>query len=129
MRYNTKQRNGIISFFKTRADKSFTLDDLLSEIETQGIAKSTLYRIAAELTEEGILRKTRDGGGRKCSYQYISCGGCRHLHIKCRSCGKLIHLDEDISHRLEGEILYFSGFKLDTDALIYGNCPACITTN
>ena len=48
--------------------------------------------------------------------------------LKCKDCGRLIHLDDDISHLVENEILKLKGFALDEGALLYGRCDKCNLT-
>lgn len=126
MTYNTKQKNEILAFFKAHPDKSFTLDSVIEALQGAGIGKSTVYRLASALTEEGILRKARDGIGRKSTYQLVDCHDCHsHFHLKCRMCGRLVHLDEELSHRLEERVMSEAGFLLDDSTLLYGRCESC----
>ena len=121
MAYNTKQKNEIISFFKNHADKSFTPDEVYEGVCFAGIGKSTVYRITASLAEAGILRRERDGRGGKCTYQLIQCHDCHeHLHLKCRECGRLVHLDESISTALGESLKSTIGFSLDESTMLYG---------
>ena len=126
MTYNTKQKERIIAFFRDNADKSFTADELISEICDGGSGKSTVYRIIASLCEGGMLRKTQDGDNGKCSYQLIDCHSCHsHLHLKCRDCGKLVHLEGAVSRELERALRETQGFELDESTMIYGRCESC----
>ena len=124
--YNTRQKNEIIAFFRSHPDESFTLDRVYEGVCGSGIGKSSVYRIAATLAEEGVLRKEPDGEGGRMSYQLIGCSECHeHLHLKCRECGRLVHLDEEASHALEQRLISSAGFRLDESALIYGKCESC----
>ena len=126
MAYQTKQKNEIVSFFEAHSDKSFTPDQVFDGVSDSGIGKSTVYRITASLAEAGILRRERDGGGGKYTYQLIKCGDCHeHLHLKCRECGKLVHLDEKLSHALGASLKSNAGFSLDESTLLYGRCESC----
>lgn len=126
MAYNTKQKNEILSFFRAHSDESFTLDRVCEALCPSGIGKSSVYRIAATLAEDGILKRTQDGSGGKSSYQLMECGGCReHLHLKCRECGRVVHLDEEISHALEERLISTAGFRLEQSAMLYGRCEEC----
>ena len=49
-----------------------------------------------------------------------------HLHLKCVDCGRLIHLDEDVSDALQSDLLRAAGFTVDgRSTTIYGTCAAC----
>ena len=125
MAYNTKQKNEIISHFTNNPDKSFTADQVFASLE--GIGKSSVYRIIAALADEGILKREQDG--RKCAYRLPAYSGCHeHLHLKCRECGRLLHLDEEISHALEDKLKSSVGFSLDESTLLYGKCESCKLT-
>ena len=109
------------------ADKSFTSDQVFDSLVGSSIGKSTVYRIIASLAEAGILRRERDGDEGKYTYQLIECKGCHeHLHLKCRECGKLVHLDEKISSSLGESLKSAVGFSLDESTMLYGKCESCL---
>ena len=122
MTYNTKGKNEIISYFQSRQDESFTAEEVF--LCLSGSGHSSVYRIIATLAEEGVLKREQEG--RKTKYRLPACEGCHeHLHLKCRECGRLVHLDEEISHALENKLRESIGFSLDESALLYGKCESC----
>lgn len=126
MTYNTEKRAAIIAFFSERASEAFSLDEVCARLLPDGHGKSTVYRLASKLVEEGVLRKITEQSSRHCTYQYIGGTGCsEHLHLKCRECGRLIHLDEDSTRSLEERLLFAEGFTLDEKTLIFGKCSDC----
>lgn len=126
MTYNTKRREEIIEYFKSRADESHSLKEVLSALTTGGEGESSVYRIVASLCESGILRKLNDPKSRHCKYQFVGGESChRHLHLKCTSCGRLIHLDSEKSKKLKESILVLGDFNLDESAFLFGECLAC----
>ena len=126
MTYNTEKRAGILDFFSKSGGQPFSAEDICSAILKDGRGKSTVYRLIAKLVEEGQLRRISDGKTRHVTYQYVQTGHCsKHLHLKCKGCGRMIHLDEQISHNLEANILKIEGFTIDVGALLYGTCKSC----
>ena len=126
MTYNTEKKSGILEFFEKSGGQAFSAENICSAILKDGRGKSTVYRLISKLVEEGTLRRISDGKTRHVTYQLVRAGGCaEHLHLKCKDCGKLIHLDERTSHSLESSIFKTRGFTIDDGALLYGTCESC----
>ena len=61
-------------------------------------------------------------------YQYVEMGHhCEeHLHLKCVSCGCIIHLECAFMQEISEHILEDHGFKLQCkNSIIYGLCREC----
>ena len=126
MTYNTEKRTELLNFFKACNGRALTVDEICEGILKDGKGRSTVYRLISRLVDEGLIRRISDGKSRHVTYQYIYSGSCsEHLHLKCKSCGKLIHLDDVTSHILEKRIFKSEGFVLDVGALVYGFCGSC----
>ncbi len=126
MKYKTGKRELIIDFLRTNSSKSFTLEEISNEITTDGSGKSTVYRIVSELLSEGKLHRLSDGKTRHCTYQYMGNEECSsHLHLKCRDCGRLIHLKDEISNKFAKALLSTDGFILDAGTMLFGQCSDC----
>ena len=126
MIYNTEKRSKLLDFLKRNYGCAFTAEQICSGILEGERGKSTVYRLISKLVDDGKIQRISDGKTRKVTYQYIGDGSCsEHLHLKCKDCGTLIHLDSITSHILETRILKSEGFTLDVGALIYGHCEAC----
>lgn len=126
MKYKTGKRELIISFLRKNSSKSFTLEEISNEITADGRGKSTVYRIVADLLSEGKLRRLSDGKTRHCTYQYIGNEECSsHLHLKCRECGRLIHLKDELSDEFAKALLLTDGFALDAGTMLFGQCSDC----
>ena len=128
-KYNTKQKEILTLFFKNNKDSQFSVNEIAERICNEyNIGKSTVYRIVSELVSEGKLRRLSDGKTRHCTYQYIGDDECSsHLHLKCRDCGRLIHLEDEISHEFAAALLSLDGFTLDAGAMLFGKCKDCKT--
>ena len=130
MIYNTEKRAELLDFLKHGDGRAFTVEEICAAILQDGKGKSTVYRLISKLVDEGEVRRIADGKTRHVTYQYIHSGHCaEHLHLKCKECGKLIHLDGELSCALERRILKTEGFTLDGGALLYGRCEECVYGN
>ncbi len=126
MTYNTEKRAELIAFFEGGAGQAYSIDEICRAILPDGKGKSTVYRLISRLVDEGKVRRISDAKTRHVTYQYIYTGSCaEHLHLKCKECGRLIHLDDVTSHILEKRIFRSEGFTLDVGALLYGVCNGC----
>jgi Fur family ferric uptake transcriptional regulator len=127
MTYNTEKRSEITAFLKAAPNRAFTVDEIAAAVCPDGSARSTVYRIVSKMVGEGKLRKITDEHSRHTTYQYLGESGCcEHLHLKCKDCGRLIHLDEETSHLLEEKIMANGHFAIDEGAMLFGRCEGCI---
>ena len=125
MKYNTGKRKEILRYLCDNSDKSFTLAEIADYVCPDGCGKSTVYRLVSELTDEKCIKRLSDERTRHCTYQYIGSDECKnHLHLKCRDCGVLIHLDHEFSHTLS-DTLEKSGFSLEEGTMLFGKCQKC----
>ena len=125
MTYNTEKRNELLEFFESNSDTSFSLEEICKRLAPDGRGKSTLYRQTAKLVEEGYVSRM-PVGSRKFVYQYMDKRICtEHLHLKCLTCGKLLHLDHRTTSALEESLLSSSGFVIDGGCILYGKCIFC----
>ena len=126
MGYTTGKRQKIIDFMSENRDITYTLEQICDALTDAGKGKSTVYRLVSELVAEGRLTRISDGRTRHCTYQYVGEDACHgHLHLKCKGCGRLVHLDERVSHSLEQTVLKVGGFVIDGGALLLGTCEKC----
>lgn len=131
-RYNTKQREELLSFMKSRIGEHITVNAICKHLADTGIkvGTTTIYRHLEKLVEEGIVKKyTLDTTTAAC-FEYIDIeneckqNGCTHL--KCIKCGQLIHLHCEDLELTEKHILEHHNFKLDmTRTVLYGLCQNC----
>ncbi len=126
MRYNTARRDEIIGFLSERSDCSFTLEQICDSLLEEGRGKSTVYRIVSELVDGGIIRRLSDGHTRRVTYQYVGDEHCaHHLHLKCKECGRLAHLDTEVSEELCEAVRRAGGFVIDGGEMLLGVCEDC----
>ncbi len=125
MSYNTEAREKILDFLKETKGAEFSAEEILRGMGDTKTAKSTLFRQLSMLNGEGKIKRIASSTGRAVKYQYLSDDCCEHLHLKCSSCGKLIHLEKELSHTLEKELFSKMSFTLDKNALLSGLCLDC----
>lgn len=126
MGYTTGKRRLIIELLSKNSDTSYSVEEISAALTDGGKGKSTVYRLVSELVEDGCIRRLSDGKTRRITYQYVGDEHChRHMHLKCKDCGRLIHLDEKLSHDLEEKIFSIGGFAIEEGSFIYGRCKEC----
>ena len=126
MGYTTGKRARIVGFLSDNADKSYTIEEICSALIEEGKGRSTVYRLVSELVGEGVLTRLSDGRTRHCTYQYVGGELCHtHLHLKCKGCGRLMHLDSKLSEDFERAVSSVGGFLIDDGALLLGKCREC----
>ncbi len=128
MAYKTEAREKILSFLSNNRDKSFTAKELLLKLENEGGKKSTIFRQLSSLSENGEIKRMTSDIGREVRYQYLGTKLCaEHLHLKCKGCGVLLHLDNELSRLFGDKLMENKGFSLDSKSLIMGICGKCRT--
>lgn len=126
MTYNTETREKIIEFLKMNKE-SFSAEEIYSALSESGASKSTVFRQLARLSQEAEIKRITSESSRSVRYQYVDREHCgSHLHLKCSSCGKLVHLDNDVTEFFEKSIKSSKRFSIDTGAFIPGLCDTCI---
>ncbi len=125
--YKTRQKQGVLSFFKERPNCQLTAAEIADGLKAQNIGKSTIYRQISNLCEEGKIRRFRGADGKSVVYQYTGEHRCHdHFHLKCQNCGKLIHLDCKHIDHLRQHIQLEHEFSIDMiSTVIYGTCKDC----
>ncbi len=126
MTYNTSARRDLLAFLEGHSDRAFTQEEICDEILVDGHGRSTVYRLVSKLVDAGCVRRISDEKTRRVTYQFIGDKTCsEHLHLKCKDCGRLIHLDSEISHALGDALKKSRGFVLDESTLLFGRCKDC----
>ena len=125
MTYNTDRKNEIIKLLSSEPNRAFTTEEICARILSDG-GKSTVYRIISELCVKGVIRKLSDQNSRRVRYQYLGEKSCsEHLHLKCKNCEKLIHLDKSTSEFIMQHIQKNDCFTLDPTEILVGLCRYC----
>ena len=128
--YNTKQRENLLNFLIRNKERHTNVQEISAFLAGEGspVGTATIYRQLDKLVEQGLVRKyVLDGKSGAC-YQYIENSGCcrEHFHLKCVSCGRLIHIDCDYLADINRHISEHHGFTVDSSQTVfYGKCAEC----
>ena len=129
--YRTEQKQQLLNFLRNHGDAAFTIEELAaalrSERSERAPGKSTLYRQITRMVEEGSVKRIVQGNSRHFVYQITEGEGCHsHLHMKCVECGKLLHLDDELSRALLESVRRSSDFSVDEEStVLFGECALC----
>ena len=128
--YNTKQKEKLLSYLITNKDEHTSVNGISAYLAAEGtpVGTATIYRQLDRLVEQGLVRRQTIDGKTGACYQYVdSDRGChQHFHLKCKSCGKLIHTDCERLSDVSSHILEHHGFYVDTSMTVfYGVCADC----
>ena len=130
--YNTEQKKMIVDFLSNHYDEPFTIAELIEGLKREAggetvPGRSTVYRLIDKLVSEGEVKRFNTGHDRHFYYQIVTSHGCHeHIHMKCTSCGKLIHMGDDDTIKLLNEVLKTSHFKIDKEeTTLFGLCDTC----
>lgn len=126
--YSTAQRELLFAYFEKHPDQQFSVDQLIEAFKesTPSISQSAIYRNVSRMASEGLIQKFASEGSRKAVYQYFPKQECAaHLHLKCESCGRLVHMDEDSLSALSA-LTEQLDFMVDSKkTILYGSCKDC----
>ncbi|MBR2812578.1 MAG: transcriptional repressor, partial [Solobacterium sp.] len=94
------------------------------------IGLATVYRQMEKLVDQGVLIKYAVDEHSPACFVYSGHGRREECyHLKCTSCGRLIHLHCEEVSRLQEHILAEHGFTIDTARTVfYGLCASCRTS-
>ncbi len=130
--YATEQKKILMDFLREHREEAFSVEAIVERMRAEhgtGIvpATSTVYRLITKLVEEGEVRRFVKGYSRQFLYQIVDREHCHsHLHLRCMDCGKLIHLNEQVSDELLDAIRSSSDFSVnEAETVLMGACAAC----
>ena len=134
--YNTRQQNIILETFRQHPDTCYSARQMLTLLNDTHIGEATIYRCLQRLTRAGLIKKfapasgnaQEDGRLSQACYQYT--GGqdsCKdHFHLKCLSCGSVIHMDCGFMEEINKHLAEEHHFTVDnSQTTLYGFCSKC----
>lgn len=128
--YSTTTRKKIHDYLEQNSDRTVTVADIdtfLKDLDSE-VNLTTIYRYLDKLAKEGTVIKYVAEKGSLATYQYVEKGHhCEeHLHLKCVSCGCIIHLECSFMDEIAEHIRKDHGFELQCkNSIIYGLCREC----
>ena len=136
--YQTPARRALLELFSVNPDRHFTAEQVCHRLcgadgGSAPIGKSTVYRQLTRLSDQKLLRRfehTDSDGAVVHVYQYSADTHCdRHFHLKCRLCGRIQHLECDMTAELLSHIRAHHLFSVDCgSSVLLGLCAACEAT-
>ncbi|MBE7051099.1 MAG: transcriptional repressor [Ruminococcaceae bacterium] len=125
--YKTRQRSSLLKFFEEHKDSCFTAKELIKNVDIS-LGEATIYRSLAKFEKDGTIRKFISPGSDGAFYQYSGenkeCSS--HFHLKCTSCGTLIHMDCQLMNEIKTHISLEHNFTIDNaKTTLYGLCDRC----
>ncbi|MDR2629478.1 MAG: transcriptional repressor [Spirochaetaceae bacterium] len=128
--YHTRQGQSILDYMKSLQGSHVTVNQLVRHFEAveADIGQTTIYRHLEKLAAEGKIRKYVLFDDKSTCYQYIDNEkNCReHFHLKCETCGALIHMDCDFLNKIERHLLREHDFQINMlKTVFYGTCKKC----
>ena len=114
-----------MEYLEKNLNSFVSVSDILDELKLERIhlGQTTVYRFLNNLAEENKVRIEIRNNTR--FYQLVSVNCEEHFHLKCRKCGKLIHLDCEDFNELNNHIKKEHKFIIDNNSIIYGICTKC----
>lgn len=129
MGYKTKQGEKIAQLLIKNENRHLTAEEIRNMLKAEGnaVGTATVYRNLEKLVSEGKIKRYRLVEGEPACYQYIGDKECHeHFHLKCLSCGGVIHFECNYLGDLSEHLLGHHGFHLDRSKIVlYGICSEC----
>lgn len=128
--YRTKCKDSIMEYLEKNQETGFSAYDVHEYLRSQDIQVNltTIYRNLDKLMESGILMKHKTAEDECCKYQYTRPhGNCQeHIHMKCRKCGKILHLECSFMKEISIHLKEEHKFTLDcAGSILVGLCEQC----
>lgn len=128
--YKTQQKEVLLDFLYAHRDTPMRVEEITESLQgacENAPGKSTVYRLMGRLCEEGKVKRFEQGSSRTYLYQYVGGEDCHHhLHLRCLSCGKLLHMEHEQTERLLREIYGDAEFLVDQEeTTLFGRCRSC----
>lgn len=128
MKYRTKQKELIHSFFIKHRSNCVTALELKDIFQDEKIGLTTIYRCLQALEEENVIRKFISEHSNSATYEFIENDkySNSHYHLKCTNCDNIIHLECSNFTNLSSHIAKEHQFAIDPmKTTIYGTCASC----
>ncbi|HSK25299.1 MAG TPA: Fur family transcriptional regulator [Jiangellales bacterium] len=102
-----------------------TPDEVLAAVrrKASGVNISTVYRALDLLEELGLVSHTHLGHGAPAYHAAVEAD---HVHLVCRSCGRVTEVDTSVADSLVAQLNGSHGFATDVRHLtVFGSCREC----
>lgn len=128
--YRSQYKSWILNYFEQHDDEIISASDILAKMREDGLSinQTTVYRNLERLECAGQIQGHRLNSKDEKYYQFMRSGNdCpHHLHLYCRNCGRVIHLNCEFMKSIQKHLLEDHGFTLDCgDSVLVGLCEEC----
>ena len=128
MSYITKQQQAVLHCLEQRAAEALTAAELAEDLHQAGesVGLATIYRQLDRLEQAGRIHKIRTADG--ACYQYCPHGGDDQdcLLLRCKTCGKVQHLECSHLQELYNHLEAQHNFRIDSrHTILTGQCRDC----
>ncbi len=123
-----KYKDIITSYLKNHEEHRIAAADIYEHLREHecDVNKTTVYRNLDKLEAEGVLKKYKLPDEAISYYRYVDPSCNHHLHMQCKRCGKIFHLNCEFMDEITEHLLKDHGFLLDcSDSLLVGLCEDC----
>ena len=129
-KYMTKQRRILLDYFSRHTHEALSAKQIADALGEDQISASAVYRNLAALEEDGLLKRVSKPGSHEAFFQYTDDSRCHEkLHLSCKRCGKMYHMNTSRAELLIRTIAEKEGFSVDrSETVLYGLCEACQRT-
>lgn len=128
--YHSEYKTWIQNYFQKHEDDLITAGQLYQAMQEAGmkVNQATVYRNLTRMVENGILAEHKSNNHEERYFRYVQkerdCA--HHLHMYCRNCGKVIHLDGALMEEIAHKVMKEYGFELDCrQSSLVGLCADC----
>ena len=129
-RYSTAQGKATVEYLASLGGVHVTAAQIAEHFgkAKPSIGLTTVYRQLERLAEGGHVRKYFVDGVSSACYQYVTddenCS--EHFHLKCESCGALLHLECGMLDEVQRHVYEKHSFSIDKSKMVfYGQCADC----
>lgn len=129
--YNTKQKEEVLAYMKSMKGVHVTVNDIAEQFKGRGIAigVTTIYRHLEKLVADGVVKKYIIDGVSGACFEYAGDQDSQRspcFHLKCESCGELVHFHCKELAELQRHMLEDHGFDINSlKTVYYGICNRC----
>jgi Fur family ferric uptake transcriptional regulator len=133
-KYNTRSKEALMAYIEGHKEHSFNAYDVNDYMREKGINVNitTIYRNLDKLTENGTIMKYKTAEDEFCRYQIVKPDSAceHHIHMQCRKCGKVLHLECGFMEEITRHLYEHHGFVLECHgSVLMGLCNECSVKN
>lgn len=126
MKYKTKQTDILLEALKEAGLKGLTASEAVDILKDKSgdVSRATIYRKLKVFENEGVVRVVNYKGVKR--YEYVEDECKNHLHLICKNCKKIVHLNVEESKTFSKHVDNKHKFLIDmSKSTIYGLCDDC----